>query len=228
MAKGSTLHVVSNIRGELVNVTSQEGFFTSMVHAYQNPSDESNSMTSKAQVHASHVTRKSWTDSTNHSSRSTPAYQSETFLDHDAAWNQSKKQSSNGVSHPARGIFIGPSSMSTSKDSAHISGNEVALQPEEITTLMIQGLPRQCIPTMLAAEIDRSGFAENYDFVYVPTVFKPGHGQCYAFVNFVSAEVAMKFQQEWKRSWRFQTIGRRTRINVVKARIQGLQANINK
>jgi len=188
----------------------------------------SNTMTYQAQDQASQMTSNSGTGSKNHASGSMPALQLETFWDEVVAWNQSKEQSSNGVSHSVHSISIGLNSKRVPTGSARMSGNTVALQPEEITTVIIQNLPRQCVPAVVAAELDRSGFAEGYDFVYVPTMFKPGCGNCYAFVNFISPNVAMTFKHEWNRSWRFQTIGRRARVKVGSARVQGLQANVAK
>jgi len=228
MSQGNNWHVVTHFPDEPAKLTFHEGVFSSTLHAFWNSSGKSNSMTSPAQDQASHVTSNSWSGSKDYSSKSPPACQSEIFWDEDVARNQSKEQSSNGVSNPAHDIFIGPNSMSMPTSSARMSGVREALQPQEITTFMVQNLPRQCPPAVVAAELDRSGFAGGFDFVYVPTMFKPGRHNCYAFVNFISAEVAMKFQHEWKRSWRFLMMGRRAKVNVVPARIQGLQANVAK
>jgi hypothetical protein len=114
----------------------------------------------------------------------------------DMAWNQSKEQSSTGDAHP--------------------SAEATAAQPKEVTTIMVQNLPRRCPPAMVAAEIDRSGFAGSYDFLHVGS---PSSLPLHAFVNFTSTEVAMKFKREWKQSWRFQTIGPVTKVNVVEARM---------
>lgn len=111
---------------------------------------------------------------------------------------------------------------------SHPGRHTAAARPQEITTLMVQNLPRLCVPAGLAAELDRSGFAGSFDFVYVPTMFKAVHGKSFGFVNFVSPEVAKAFKRQWGKTWRFEAIDQRTRVNVVDARIQGLQKNMAK
>jgi hypothetical protein len=194
------------------NVNSKERLFSRNFHAYLKSSDESNIMASQSQDQAV---------SNDHFSMNALAYKSETVSDENTLGNESMVTSSNGARHPAgNSMYTGPTEITAVTALAPLAFT--------LTTVMIRNLPRQCVPKVVAAEIDRSGFAEGYDFISVPTIFKRGSSNRFGFVNFISPEMAIAFRHEWNRSWRFREIGPPTKVNVVFADIQGLQANMAK
>jgi len=95
-----------------------------------------------------------------------------------------------------------------------------------VTTLMIRNLPREVTQSDLLQELDTSGFAERYDFAYLPSSFEELAGKGYAFVNFVSTHVAGTFSAGWHKSGRCGAPS--PFLNLSPATVQGLEANIHK
>jgi len=224
--------VASNFPSEPGSMASMGGWYSTS-QTDLDSSDESSNMTSQSQDEASHAASNSRLYKaklfSRQSSKSTAAHSdSLADEDEDEAWNEFEEQSSNGVSQPDHGMYLDHKRMRAPQDRAYLSGKKGALRSGETTTLMIQNLPRRCTRAMIAAEIDRSGFAASFDFVYVPTMFQPDRLDGYAFVNFLNQDMAISFTHAWNGSKRFQTSGRPTKVRVVKARVQGLQANLAK
>ncbi|CAK0881248.1 unnamed protein product [Prorocentrum cordatum] len=69
-----------------------------------------------------------------------------------------------------------------------------------ITTLMISGLPMALTQRDLLGLIDQTGFADCYDFAYMPTDFDAGTTMGHAFVNFVTPYDAREFSIQWNGS----------------------------
>lgn len=61
---------------------------------------------------------------------------------------------------------------------------------KERTTVMLKNLPQFFTRTRLRSLLDSQGFAAKYDFVYVPTAFRSGQSFGYAFVNFMTTDMA--------------------------------------
>ena len=100
-----------------------------------------------------------------------------------------------------------------------------------VTTLMVANLPIFATQQELLKEINRSGFAGEYDFVYLPRDFEDGSGKGYAFINFKSPETAASFAIMWHCSKRLgaeDQAGDVLRLKVSEAILQGLQANLSK
>jgi len=102
--------------------------------------------------------------------------------------------------------------------------------PDGVTTLKVYQLPA-CVRQMeLAHELDKSGFAGLYDFLYVPVRSYNGK-QAYAIVNFVTHDAAQRYIDEW-RARRFFRVGNDTTVSAVlhmsPARLQGWDANMSK
>lgn len=98
-------------------------------------------------------------------------------------------------------------------------------EPEhEITTLMVQNLPRCMTQPGLLEQLNQSGFGGLYDFCFMPRNFGATESQGFAFVNFTSALAAAAF----KASWQSRQLQEDKTLNVVSAKIQGLQANLNR
>ncbi|CAK0880651.1 unnamed protein product [Prorocentrum cordatum] len=65
------------------------------------------------------------------------------------------------------------------------------------TTLMVRNIPMDMTQRRLLDLIDRSGFANRYDFAYLPTDFDAGTSKGHAFVNFVTPSDAREFSEMW-------------------------------
>lgn len=82
--------------------------------------------------------------------------------------------------------------------------NADPLRPDEFTTVMLRNIPNDYTREMLLELLDEEGFAESYDFVYLPIDFSRMAALGYAFVNFVShshAELAkhrLQGYSDWK------------------------------
>lgn len=69
--------------------------------------------------------------------------------------------------------------------------NDANAEQEWKTTVMIRNMPNNYTRDMLLALVDSMGFAQTYDFVYLPIDFKSQVGLGYAFINFVSVDQAL-------------------------------------
>merc|ERR1712048_1418425 len=65
------------------------------------------------------------------------------------------------------------------------------------TTVMMRNIPNDYTRKQLLDLIDKKGFEQCYDLVYIPVDFKRGFGLGYAFINFVSTEKAERFMQHF-------------------------------
>lgn len=68
---------------------------------------------------------------------------------------------------------------------------EVAEEP--LTTMMIRNIPCCCSNQDVIRDIDAFGFADTYDFFYLPQHRKSNLG--YAFINFTSVQLAAEFRE---------------------------------
>eukprot|EP00448_Togula_jolla_P021672 CAMPEP_0170588938 /NCGR_PEP_ID=MMETSP0224-20130122/11094_1 /TAXON_ID=285029 /ORGANISM="Togula jolla, Strain CCCM 725" /LENGTH=263 /DNA_ID=CAMNT_0010912683 /DNA_START=30 /DNA_END=818 /DNA_ORIENTATION=+ len=64
---------------------------------------------------------------------------------------------------------------------------------EKTTTVMVRNLPSTICLKALIKEIHSSGFKGRFDFCFMPINFSTGRSQGFAFVNFLTAEVARCF-----------------------------------
>lgn len=101
-------------------------------------------------------------------------------------------------------------------------------QPKgDITTLMIRNIPNKYDRKMLMRELDALGFADSYDFVYLPMDKATYWNVGYAFVNFLKPEAAARCTKVMD-GYRFRKFrGTSKKIaQVSPAYIQGLEANL--
>ncbi|CAE7457887.1 ML5 [Symbiodinium natans] len=98
---------------------------------------------------------------------------------------------------------------------------------DEITTMMIRGVPECMTQRQLLKELDQSGFLDLYDFCHMPRNFQHVANQGYAFVNFLTAETAKLFQNAWHKKKILGEPGSQP-VVIVRAVVQGLQANMKK
>lgn len=80
---------------------------------------------------------------------------------------------------------------------------------------------------MLLAELDEAGFRTGYDFVYLPFCFETKANVGYAFVNFISEEVAESFLNMWNKTKLSSLNGKRP-LTATYADVQGLKANVQR
>lgn len=96
-----------------------------------------------------------------------------------------------------------------------------------VTTLMIRNIPRKCTQRMLVADMTAAGFAETFDFCYLPTDISSAKNLGYAFVNFTHPDYALSFREVFHKKHLACMQGSRTGLSVSPAVIQGYQANID-
>lgn len=94
-----------------------------------------------------------------------------------------------------------------------------------ITTLALRNLPFSLTQQDLFQALDASGFAGLYDFVYLPHKFKEHRNVGFAFINFLSEDVATRFTAEWQHTYRFTSKTMRKPVNICPAMVQGRQEN---
>jgi hypothetical protein len=106
-----------------------------------------------------------------------------------------------------------------------------ANQPR-ITTLVVRNLHKFVTQQEFLDEVNSSGFAEKYDFAYLPRNFEDGSGKGHAFINFKTAEAASTFAAAWHRSRPYLSttdeFGQVAPLNVSNATLQGVEANLRK
>lgn len=114
------------------------------------------------------------------------------------------------------------------KQCSEIAAKQCEIENTEtagITTLAIRNLPFHLRQQDLLQALDGSGFAGLYDFVYLPHKFKEHRNLGFAFVNFISEEVAREFSAAWQHSYHFASKTMRKPLNICAAAVQGRQAN---
>mmetsp|Transcript_23464 Transcript_23464/g.58359 ORF Transcript_23464/g.58359 Transcript_23464/m.58359 type:complete len:411 (-) Transcript_23464:301-1533(-) len=107
-------------------------------------------------------------------------------------------------------------------------GSTTALRLREgTTTVMIRNIPKNVTQQSLIRELNSSGYADLFDFCYAPIEsLQSRQPSGFAFVNFVSPEVAMKFAQDWHHVRRFGAPHNASRLDVSRAVVQGREANL--
>eukprot|EP00746_Dinoflagellata_sp_MGD_P151259 gnl/MRDRNA2_/MRDRNA2_82897_c0_seq3.p1 gnl/MRDRNA2_/MRDRNA2_82897_c0~~gnl/MRDRNA2_/MRDRNA2_82897_c0_seq3.p1 ORF type:complete len:368 (+),score=65.78 gnl/MRDRNA2_/MRDRNA2_82897_c0_seq3:70-1173(+) len=93
------------------------------------------------------------------------------------------------------------------------------------TTMMLRNIPNLFTQSALRQEIDNSGFADSYNFFYLPMDTKNHANVGYAFVNFLKSSDATRFFEAFS-GYRFNQIRSRKLGEVAPAYIQGLEKNL--
>eukprot|EP00933_Yihiella_yeosuensis_P017198 TRINITY_DN14434_c0_g1_i4.p1 TRINITY_DN14434_c0_g1~~TRINITY_DN14434_c0_g1_i4.p1 ORF type:complete len:381 (+),score=87.37 TRINITY_DN14434_c0_g1_i4:109-1251(+) len=95
--------------------------------------------------------------------------------------------------------------------------------PPHVTTVMIRNLPKTIGQQELLRQLNGAGFADSYDFCYLPQIFGSAEGQGFAFVNFYCNLEANRFFAAWNHKERFDRV-----LAILEADVQGLAANREK
>jgi len=75
--------------------------------------------------------------------------------------------------------------------------DKIAFESTHRTTLMLRNLPNDYNRSMLLSLLDEEGFADKYDFVYLPVDFASGAGVGYSFINMTSHQDAEHFRMHF-------------------------------
>ncbi|KAF4672479.1 hypothetical protein FOL47_000478 [Perkinsus chesapeaki] len=95
----------------------------------------------------------------------------------------------------------------------------------EATTLMMKNIPNRYTQSELIQQISTSGFADKFDFFYLPIDRVSMANAGYCFINFITPELAKEFTHFYTG----RTLGRfgsRKVVEVVPATIQGFRNNL--
>jgi hypothetical protein len=116
------------------------------------------------------------------------------------------------------------------KTSSKVRMNADRVPTECQTTLCIRNLPNNCSKEEVLSVINSMGFAESYDFFYLPFDFKKATpcNMGYAFVNFVSNDKAHEFKRRFEGfcDWPLRRSEKKCKISW--GDIQGYEANVER
>jgi len=122
--------------------------------------------------------------------------------------------------HPDAGTALAGRVESSVRRDVDIKSSD---RPASVTTLVICNMPRDVTQIDLARALDADGFANRYDFLYMPAEFGDSRHKGFAFVNFASAATAKCAMKAWQHK---RVFGGGGGLTLSAARIQGKAANI--
>lgn len=93
------------------------------------------------------------------------------------------------------------------------------------TTVMIKHIPLKYTQRQLMQEINKNGFAERYDFLYMPADARNHGNRGFAFVNFLDAEIALEFYYKHHGA-KLQKYNMQKNMVIQPADLQGYKANV--
>lgn len=96
---------------------------------------------------------------------------------------------------------------------------------ERKTTAMLRNIPNKYEQASLLDEIDSEGFADEYDFFYLPMDMHNKTNVGYAFVNFLESRELDRFCTHFE-GYRFKKVSSHKIAAVCPAHVQGLEKNI--
>jgi hypothetical protein len=118
--------------------------------------------------------------------------------------------------------FSNPEMSSTDSSSC---SKDVQGGNDEVTTLMIRNLPCRCTQKQVRNAIEEIGFGSDYTLFYLPIRHGQAENLGYAFIGFFDKNIATAFTNSMN-GYRFPGRSSHKSCDVVQARIQGLQANL--
>lgn len=105
---------------------------------------------------------------------------------------------------------------------------KTTLSEDQWTTVMLRNLPNDYTREMLLSLLDSQGFADCYDFVYMPIDFHRKAGLGYAFVNMVTHEDAERVHRKLMRFEAWETPSQKVLDICWSEPSQGLEAHIER
>lgn len=138
-------------------------------------------------------------------------------------WAQSQEESKYDVAAGQRAAFKPYHALSVPKRAKLNTSQKGPIQPP--TTMMLRNIPNQFTQFALRQEIDSAGFADSYNFFYLPMDTKNQKNVGYAFVNFLKSSDATRFFEAFS-GYRFNRHRSRKLGEVAPAYIQGLEKNL--
>lgn len=118
-------------------------------------------------------------------------------------------------------------SASPGASSAEHEQNHTVEDQQELTTMIIRNVVGHCTRDMLISFMDEQGFKGKYNLLYLPRCFASQRCFHYAFVNFVSEDVAVNFQALLHGYGDTELFGENV-ADISLSQCQGLEANIAK
>jgi hypothetical protein len=115
----------------------------------------------------------------------------------------------------------------SSAEHVELEQNRTAGDQQDLTTMIIRNVVGHCTRDMLIAFMDEHGFKGKYNLLYLPRCFASQRCFHYAFVNFVSEEVAVDFQACLHGYGDTELFGENV-ADISLSQCQGLEANIAK
>lgn len=100
---------------------------------------------------------------------------------------------------------------------------------QDLTTVMVRHVSRQCTQWKLVSEINKCGFEGLFDFVHLPFDSKRHVNVGYGFVNFVDPRSARAFRDKFDGAYMDGIVEHKGRpIRVHPAAVQGYEANLRR
>ncbi|CAE8713512.1 unnamed protein product [Polarella glacialis] len=96
-------------------------------------------------------------------------------------------------------------------------------QEEGVVTMMMRNLPNRYKQEMVREEVEKSGFSDAFDILYLPLDPKTRVNRGYAFINFKTALQASQFKATFD-GYRMQKSNSHKAVSVVPAKLQGFDA----
>jgi len=94
------------------------------------------------------------------------------------------------------------------------------------TTAMLRNIPNKYTQASLLEEVDSEGFADGYDFFYLPMDMHNKTNVGYAFINFLQSRDLERFCGHFE-GYRFKQVSSQKIAAVSPAHVQGLEKNIS-
>eukprot|EP00928_Gymnodinium_smaydae_P032601 TRINITY_DN23565_c0_g1_i2.p1 TRINITY_DN23565_c0_g1~~TRINITY_DN23565_c0_g1_i2.p1 ORF type:complete len:278 (+),score=34.05 TRINITY_DN23565_c0_g1_i2:58-891(+) len=92
------------------------------------------------------------------------------------------------------------------------------------TSVMVRNISYQCSRIMFCEELNKAGFQNQYDYVYVPVNAGRGTSKGYAFANFVDDRTAYRFKAKFD-GFKMNVPGSVKRLEIIPANLQGYAQN---
>eukprot|EP00928_Gymnodinium_smaydae_P085849 TRINITY_DN6951_c0_g1_i3.p1 TRINITY_DN6951_c0_g1~~TRINITY_DN6951_c0_g1_i3.p1 ORF type:complete len:280 (+),score=33.49 TRINITY_DN6951_c0_g1_i3:62-901(+) len=113
----------------------------------------------------------------------------------------------------------------------HLFGRHASASPVDVpsewqgkTSVMVRNISYQCTQIMFCEELDKAGFQNQYDYVYVPINAVRSTSKGYAFANFMDDRTAYRFKMHFD-GVKMNVPGSVKRLEIIPANLQGYAQN---